>query len=174
RCFQHLMFGTQLFWKGAGNVPERISWTTGDDELAFAQQLDGTMPFGDTEERIDADQKIQLVRFLQLAFHMPNGFQRVIRLSRFGIQTSFRIGRDKDRMSRSAERNHRHAVGETGKRLMLLVWRKLSRHEQHFAEFKPFDRALGDGDMSAMDRIEGTAEERDVHGRKCKWNLEDS
>lgn len=47
--------------------------------------------------------------------------------------------------------------------------RKLGRNEQDLAKLKSFDRAFSDGDMTAMDGIEGTAKEGDVHAKKCKW-----
>ena len=50
--------------------------------------------------------------------------------------------------------------------MILLVWRQLRWDEQHLAELEVLRRALGDGDVSAMNGIEGTAEKGEVHGKQ--------
>ena len=63
------------------------------------------------------------------------------------------------------KRHHRHTMRKASKGLLLLVRRQFSRNKQDLAQFEAFSRALGNGDVPAMDRVEGTAEEGEIHGR---------
>ena len=51
--------------------------------------------------------------------------------------------------------------------MILLMRRQLGRNEQYLAKFELLRRALGDSDVSTMNRIERTAEEGEVHGTQC-------
>src|SRR4051812_35153421 len=70
-------------------------------------------------------------------------------------------------MSLSGKRHHRQAVRKAGKGLVLLVWRQFSRNKQNPAQFEAFSRALGNSNVPAMDGVEGTAEEGEIHGTQC-------
>ena len=121
------------------------------------------MPSGNLEKCIDSNQKVELVRLPQLSLQSANSFQRIIRCARLVMHPRFEIGGDKCWMPLCGERNHSHAVNETGRGLILLVRWGLGGNEQHFPQFESLAGALGDGDVSAMNGIEGTAEEGEIH-----------
>ena len=74
-------------------------------------------------------------------------------------------------MPLGSERYHRHSVRKRSKRVVLLMRRQFRWDKQYFSKLKVLRRALSDGDVTAMYRIESTAEEGEVHGRQCIWPM---
>jgi len=124
------------------------------------------MPIRYVEKRVNADEKVELVCFLQRALEPADRLQRKVRFASFCVEPGLKVGGNECRMTLRCQRDHCEAMRKGSKRMILFVRRQLRRDEQHFAKLKVLRRALGDGDVSAMNWIEGTAEKGEVHGRQ--------
>ena len=77
---RHFRARAQTFGQGVGYVGQRISRTVGYDELAFAEQRFGLMPFGDVGKSVHADQEEESVAGFERLLQPPDCVDRVVRL----------------------------------------------------------------------------------------------
>src|SRR3954454_23515127 len=99
---------------------------------------------------------------LKLALQTTDGVDRVGRLA-VELLERFDIRRDEAFFAAGSERDHCISMCIRGKRLFLLVGRRAGRHEENASEVKTLLGSAGDREVSAMNRIESSAEQSDVH-----------
>src|SRR5579884_826285 len=71
--------------------------------------------------------------------------------------------RDKTLLPLHGERDHGISMMKRGQGLSLLMRRRTGWDEQYLLQIVALLGRAGDGNVSAMDRVEGTSEERNVH-----------
>src|SRR6266481_2234147 len=69
----------EFFGERVGDIGERVAGTAGNDEFAFLEKRLGLMPLGDVAEGVDADQKEELVAFLESLLKTANGVDGIVR-----------------------------------------------------------------------------------------------
>src|SRR5215469_726985 len=168
--------GPDGFGQGVGDVGERVTGAAGDDEFAFREDLFGFVPGGDVFEGVDADQKEELVGGLEEFLEAADGVDGVTRkyigdflttrVDRGSFFWGLEQGGQKGFVGSGGERNHGVAMEEGADRLFLLMGRDIGSNEIDTGELEFLAGGGGEGGMTAMDGIEGTAEKADFHGRR--------
>ena len=104
-------------------------------------------------------------RFRNSFFHSPYRIDRVAR-PRLHVRLCirrFQQRRQKPLLSRQRQRHHRVAMKVRRDRRLLLVRRNISGNEPDFFQLESLSGRAGHIHVSAMDGIEGSAEQSDVH-----------
>ena len=142
-----------------GRAGKNDNVTGAEEELRF-------FPGGEINKRIEADDKKEVcagpVHFLKRA----DGVNRV----GFSCAAKFDIRDRKGGMALDRQPDHDLAMRGRCQSMVLLVWRIAGRNEEDTVQLHGVACLSGDGEMAAMDRIEGSTEKSQTHHRRshCK------
>jgi len=133
----------------------------GDNKIAKREQRFILFPRGDIQECVGTDNEKKPIAVINVA-EIAHGVHRIVELRAAEILAGFGKRRNEVRMLGASERDHCKAVRERRKVLLQLVRRPAGRNEVEFVEIEAPVGGAGDGKMSVVDGVKGTAKNRDA------------
>ena len=147
--------------KGSGSVTEFKTGPRANDEIAGHQELRRSIPLSDGQPGIGAKEAEELVhkreRLLE-TMHRVDGVVRTV-----SGKGSVEVRHLDSRISCEGKAGHRDAIVETGDGGLMLERLHPDGSDQDAIQMDTSDSQTGEGDVSAVGRVEAAAEERDSH-----------
>ena len=134
-----------------------------NDEIAETEKRFVFFPDGNVEKSVRTNNEKNPVAVMVIGVpEVTHGIYRVVKLRAAEIFAGFRKRWNEVRMLRARERSHREAVRERSEVLLQFVRRSARRDEMHFVEIEAAVGGARYGEVSVVNRVKGTAEQRDT------------
>jgi hypothetical protein len=142
-------------------VVEGRAWAADDDPFREFKEVAGLSPVGEIEEAVGADENEEGVVGKEL-LESGEGLDGVVggAIGMGGIE----FGDSEAGVRQAGEAEHGDSVGEGGGSVVGFERLEAHRGEEDFVQIEGVGGSGGDGEMAAVGRIEGSAEESYAHG----------
>jgi len=135
----------------------------GDDEIAKREQRLIFLPRGNVQEGVSADdEKLAIAVAVVNVAEVAHGVHGIVKLGAAEILAGFGERGNEVGMLGASKRNHRKTMRKRRKMLLQLVGRAARGDEVEFVEIEAPVSGARDGKMAVVDRIEGTAKNRNT------------